>query len=336
MQCAFDVIDAINDRRASADDGAPRVPAAMFRPVETCWVCGGRALDRYHEVSFDFSPYIEQDPGLHAYTGCTGWLARCATCGFAQPDALPTLPRYFDRMYDQQWSQEWIEHEFEAEYKDFIFQRILATLRRLRGTTGGRLLDIGAHAGRFMHAAQLAGWTVEGIELNARTAECASRRTRAVVHRINAHDLADRGVRYDALTLTDVLEHIPEPVPLLTSVGRLVGPNGVIAVKVPCGRSQWHKERALAMVRRSRRVSLADNLVHVNHFTPTSLRRALQAAGFRQVSVRTAPPELLSSGNSPLSRTAANAIRLAVYAAGRLPGAVFTPLALHLQAFARK
>ena len=38
-------------------------------------------------------------------------------------------------------------------------------------------LLLGAHAGRFMHLAQHAGWDVEGIELNPRTAECAARRT---------------------------------------------------------------------------------------------------------------------------------------------------------------
>jgi hypothetical protein len=33
---------------------------------------------------------------------------------------------------------------------------------------------------------------------------------------------------------------------------------------------------------------------------------------------------------------AGNGLRLAVYAAGRLPGALHTPLALHLQAFAQR
>lgn len=308
--------------------------APLFVAVPACWVCGSTTRRRYHELSFDFGPYIDQDPELHAYTGQTAWLVRCAGCGFGQPEVLPTLPRFFDRMYDQHWSEDWIEREFTGPYKDLIFQRILTVLGR-QPRAGGRLLDIGAHAGRFMYAAQQRGWTVEGIELNPRTAACAARHTGAPVHRVNALALGDRGVRYDAVTLTDVLEHIPEPVTLLRAIARLVESDGSIAVKVPCGSSQAYKERARAWAQPRHRVSLADNLVHVNHFTPASLARALRAAGFRDVRVETAPPELVCGG-AAFRRLAANAVRLTVYAAGRVPGAVHTPLALHLQAFARK
>ena len=112
---------------------------------------------------------------------------------------------------------------------------------------------------------------------------------------MNAQTLGLRGNRYDVVTLTDVLEHIPEPVALLTSIARLVEPGGWIAIKVPCGASQWLKERTLAAVSPSRRISLADNLVHVNHFSPRALARALARAGFRQTTIQTAPPELLPS-----------------------------------------
>jgi 2-polyprenyl-3-methyl-5-hydroxy-6-metoxy-1,4-benzoquinol methylase len=155
-------------------------------------------------------------------------------------------------MYDQRWSEDWIEREFESEYKDFIFRTILGELDRRVIERPRRLLDIGAHAGRFMHVAQRDGWAVEGIELNPRTAACAERRTGAPIHQVNAHALTAGGRRFHAITLTDVLEHIPEPVALLTTVAKLVEPGGSIAVKVPCGRSQWHKERLLSAVNSSR------------------------------------------------------------------------------------
>src|SRR5207237_7184941 len=98
-----------------------------------------------------------------------------------------------------------------------------------------RLLDVGAHAGRFIHLAQTRGWQVEGIELNPRTAAYAAAHTGAPVHRVNAHGLALGGHRYDAVVLTDVLEHIPEPVKLLRELAALLDPGGVVAGKVPNG-----------------------------------------------------------------------------------------------------
>lgn len=308
----------------------------LFQQVSACWVCGATRLQPFHEYRFDFHEYATQDPELDAYTGQTAWLLRCDVCGFGQPNTLPTLPRFFDRMYDQRWAEDWIEREFDSQYKDFIFRTILGELDRRVSARPRRLLDIGAHAGRFMHMAQQRGWMVEGIELNPRTAACAARRTGARVHQVNAHSLASTGTRFHAITLTDVLEHIPEPVALLTTVAQLVEPGGSIAVKVPCGRSQWHKERLLSALASSREISVAGNLVHVNQFTPRSLTLALERAGFRHVVIRTGAPELLPLDQSPVRRLASNAMRLGVYAMARLPGGVHTPLALNLQAYAER
>jgi len=303
----------------------------LFSPVERCWVCDGAALARYHACRLDFTGYARQDPELHHYTGQRVWLARCAACGFGQPEAVPTLPDFFDRMYDQRWSKTWVEEEFDSTYKDLIFHGILKELasRVLPGRR--RLLDVGAHAGRFLRLAQEQGWQVEGIELNPRTAAYAAARTGAPVHRVNAHALALTGHRYAAVVLTDVLEHIPEPTRLLTALFALLEPGGVVAVKVPNGDAQWAKERWLARLTR-RRISLAENLVHVNQFTPRSLGRALERAAFTGIDIRTAAPELPPAPNvrGLLNRS----VRRSLFAAASWPGALRTPLALHLQAYA--
>jgi 2-polyprenyl-3-methyl-5-hydroxy-6-metoxy-1,4-benzoquinol methylase len=305
-----------------------------FAPVPRCWVCDGTALRRYYRSRMDFSEYAQQDPELHEYTGEHVWFVRCAACGFGQPEVLPTLPRYFDRMYDQHWSQEWVESEFASTYKDLIFQRILDALAARVPAGRRRLLDVGAHAGRFMHLAQARGWTVSGIELNPRTATYAEARTGAKVHRENAHALGlDASHRYDAVVLTDVLEHIPEPTRLLGALLTLLEPGGVVAVKVPNGAAQWTKERWLARIT-SHQMSLAENLVHVNQFTPGSLALALGRAGFSECHVETAAPEL--SPSDGLRATVSRSVRRALFAAASLPGSLQTPLALHLQAYARR
>jgi SAM-dependent methyltransferase len=307
----------------------------LFDPVDRCWVCGGGALKRFHRCRMDFDAYAEQDPALHRYTGEHVWIVRCADCGFGQPAALPTLAKFFDRMYDQRWSPTWVEEEFTATYKDMIFDGILTELARRVRPAHRRLLDLGAHAGRFMHLAQARGWDVEGIELNPRTAAFAAARTGAPVHQTNAQTLAGGGRRFDAVTMTDVLEHIPDPVALLSVVASLIHPGGWVAVKVPSGASQWRKERVRSMLTPSRRVSIADNLVHVNHFSPRALALALQRAGFCHVTVCPGAPELLPAGASRWRSRLSNVVRLAVFAAARLPGAIRTPLALNLQAYAQ-
>jgi SAM-dependent methyltransferase len=313
---------------------ALRAGAPAFSPQGECWICGASRLLRFHQCRLDLREYMRQDPELAGYSGCRIWIVRCGECGFGQPEALPRLPRFFERMYDQRWSDEWVEREFEARYKDLIFQTILRQLnRRVRSGAPRRLLDVGAHAGRFLSVAQRAGWEVEGLEVNPKTAACAQRRTGAIVHRVSIDAIAAEGRRFTAVTLTDVLEHIPDPVHVLTSSSRLLAPGGIVAVKVPSGPAQHRKEQVLAALDRSRRISLAENLVHVNHFSPRSLRLALERAGFRNITIGPGAPELRHDVPAN-ARLAANALRLAIYAAARLPGGTHTPLALNLQAYA--
>ncbi|HKY05503.1 MAG TPA: methyltransferase domain-containing protein, partial [Blastocatellia bacterium] len=188
------------------------IDEGRFAPLALCWVCGGSEFAQVHQGLFDFTEYTEQDPELALYTGARFWLNRCRECGFAQPDALPTLANYFDRMYDQRWAEEWIEQEFESEAKDYIFKIVLGGLQRRARSDRRRLLDVGAHVGRLIYLAERSGWQSEGIELNPRTSAFAARKTGLPVHRVNAHSLAQRLKRYDAVTLLDVLEHIPDPV----------------------------------------------------------------------------------------------------------------------------
>jgi SAM-dependent methyltransferase len=188
-----------------------------------------------------------------------------------------------------------------------------------------------------MHIAQGMGWTAEGIELNPQTAAFASGATGLPVHRADASALADAGRRYDAVTFIDVLEHIPNPIPALVAARRAIAPGGWIAVKVPNGPVQLRKETLRERLVPRYRATVADNLVHVNHFSPRALALALAGAGFTDIRIEPAAPELVQPGDAPaLARIGKNTLRLAVYAAARMvPGSLRTPLALHLQAYGR-
>ena len=313
---------------ASAD-----APHAGFTPVAACWVCGGTALAPVHTALFELSEYARQDPELARYTGATVRIVRCAACGFGQPEAMPALPDFFGRMYDQRWSAEWMETEFTSGYKDLIFGSVL---RRLEARLPGRrtLLDLGAHVGRLMRVAAERGWAAEGVELNPSTAAHAARATGLPVHRMDARELSTSGRRWAAVTLIDVLEHIPQPVEALEAARTVLEPDGWIAVKVPHGRVQLRKEALRARLRPGYRATVADNLVHVNHFGVRSLTLALERAGFTDVHVEIAAPEVVPAAGA--RGALSNAARLATWRLGRLlPRGVESPLSLHLQAYAR-
>lgn len=303
-------------------------------PERECWICDSTALTPVGSLLFELSIYGGQDPELAAYSGATLRLQRCQQCGFAQPEALPALDRYFDRMYDQRWSADWIRAEYEADAKDVIFGRILAGLEARLPAPRRRLLDVGAHAGRFIALARARGWQPEGLELNPQTAAYAARRTGATVRQTNVHDttLVDA---FDAITLTDVLEHVPRPCAVLQKVFELLAPGGCVAVKVPSGPAQMRKERWRGRLIPGYRPTVADNLVHVNHFSPAALALALRRAGFSDIVIRSGAPELPAGGG--LRGRASRGARLCFDGLARMvPGGVHLPICFNLQAFARR
>jgi SAM-dependent methyltransferase len=308
---------------------------AGFTPTGPCWVCGAGGQKPVNRAIFELSAYAEQDPELARYTGATVDLVRCAACGFAQPAALPSLPDYFGRMYDQRWSDEWMEAEFHDGTKDLIFREVVDRLSDRVPARQRTLLDLGAHVGRLIQVAAQAGWRAEGVELNPRTSAYAARATGLPVHRADLRDLVAEGRRYAAVTLIDVLEHIPQPVEALQGIRQVLQPGGWIAVKVPHGPNQLIKERIRGRVLRGYRPTVADNLVHVSHFTAGSLRMALERAGFVDVSITTAAP-VLPPPAAGAARAGQVAVRRGMTMAARLlRGGTHTPLAMNLQAYAR-
>jgi SAM-dependent methyltransferase len=310
-------------------------------PTGACWICGAEAWDRVWSDPLDLSDLARFGPYAHAGHP-PSWVVRCRACGFGQPECLPAVADYFEVLYERPWPPEALETDFAHPYRDLVYRGVLGGLRRHRGPgVPATLLDVGAHTGRFLHLARRDGWDAEGVELNAVTAAFAARRTGAPVHVLPAQDLADRGRRYGAVTLNDVLEHIPRPAALVARLGDLLAPGGVLAIKVPHGPMQRLKEGVRRRLRgpdwRRHHVGVMVRYAHVNHFTVGSLRRCLHGAGFRRVVIVAGAPELLP--RSWPGRTGAQAasalLRHATYAAARLlPGGVHTPLAMNLQAFA--
>ena len=306
-----------------------------FEPLGECWICGSKDLDRVHDARFDLSEYRRQEPELAEYTGQTVAIVRCASCGFAQPDSLPALPGFFDRMYDQRWSPDWIEREHHASYKDRIFDNVLDALERRLPSNRRRLLDVGAHAGRFVARARTRGWDAEGLELNPATAAFATHSSGGVVHQGNLFSWQPAAPIYDAITLTDVLEHIPHPRSALGRVRDALAPGGWTAIKVPNAPAQRFKEAARARLRPGYAPTIADNLVHVNHFSAGALAEALRREGFTGLTVSVAAPEMPEgAGASP---AADRFVRTVLYGVARaLPMGTRTPLAFNLQAYARR
>jgi SAM-dependent methyltransferase len=97
----------------------------------------------------------------------------------------------------------------------------------------GRLLDVGCATGAFLNLAQARGWKVRGIELIEPAAQIARQRYGLDVITGDVEQASLPAGSFDAITLWDVLEHLPSPRRALSRCYDLLKPAGFIIFSIP-------------------------------------------------------------------------------------------------------
>lgn len=141
-----------------------------------------------------------------------------------------------------------------------------------------RILDIGCAAGYFLRAAQRLGHDVHGVEMSAAIAGEAVKALGADRVHIGTLDDAVRAKghapgSFDLVTLWDVVEHVPEPQPLLRAARALLKPGGKLLLETQNVASRW--ARLLGP-----RWHHFKHDEHLYHFDPSTIRRLLGDCGF--------------------------------------------------------
>lgn len=153
-------------------------------------------------------------------------------------------------------------------------------VRFLSAYPGGRLLDVGCGSGDWLFKMQSLGWEVKGIDFDPEAVAVAADRGIDVVHgSLEAQHYPDES--FDAITLNDVIEHLPDPFATLAECRRILRSGGHLIMVTPNTDSLGHQLfksawRGLEPPR------------HLYLFCPKSMLGSLKRIGFRHFEVRTA------------------------------------------------
>ena len=103
---------------------------------------------------------------------------------------------------------------------------------RRRFPQPGRLLDVGCGNGAFLSRAREMGWQVTGCEPDPKAVATCRAQGLSVIQGDVFDPLLD-GQRFDAVTISHVLEHVADPEAMLKRVHALLEPGGVLWVAIP-------------------------------------------------------------------------------------------------------
>jgi glycosyltransferase involved in cell wall biosynthesis/2-polyprenyl-3-methyl-5-hydroxy-6-metoxy-1,4-benzoquinol methylase len=340
------VTETLGEARHTADG---EWPAAGLEPVPACPVCGASARSVLHRDLRDRVSFVA--PG-------TWTLYRCEACGAGYPDPRPSAdtiglayagyhthaapapphappPGGLGRL---RWAlaQGYLNDRYGYDFTPAT--RLGAPLARLlprrrwladmrvrhlpRPPGRPRLLDVGCGNGGFLRDMRDAGWEVAGIDPDP-AAVATARATGADVREgLLGPDTFAPG-SFDAVTLSHVIEHLPDPAETLAICHGLLKPGGVLWIATPNLESVGHRRfgpawrgleppRHLAIFTRRALVGLLERLGYEVVATPRNYMARFFYRASHAIAERRDPGDGMAAGPGHVERGArlADAITL--------------------------
>ena len=281
-----------------------------------CYVCGCDGIELYKNL---------QDKLF----GATGqWdISKCPKCGLIWLNPMPNLEdigkayqAYYAHQNDQSYispfkrlyrraQQAYVSYKYKYVFErdaltwlDYILVGLISVHPGRRAEAAfkvfylpanptGKLLEVGCGNGAMLSSMQELGWQVEGVDFDPIALKVAKGRGLNVkLGGLNDQHYPNKS--FDAVVMSHVIEHVPNPLELLSECYRILKVGGRLIVVTPNAASWGHRMygadwRGLEPPR------------HLHIFTRKTLMKISEQAGFAQgecsTTIRSARAMFLSS-----------------------------------------
>jgi len=168
----------------------------------------------------------------------------------------------------------WLTHTYYSDIHDVLEIHIYKRTKSL--------LDIGSGTGDFLKYMLNKGWDVVGVEPSKETSRTVER-SGLTIFNCPFEDFIVKHQNFkqtfDAITLLNVLEHVPDPAKIVQHTKEFLKPHtGIICIRVPndFNKLQFYADKKLKKTKWW--VAIPD---HINYFNFKSLRKLVESFGFK-------------------------------------------------------
>jgi len=205
----------------------------------------------------------------------------CERCGFRHvtpiPDAAALEAVYRDQYYTDEKPRFITRHEEDITWWRQVYGERLALFERELPAGRRAVLDVGCGPGTFLRVAGERGWRGLGIEPSRAAARHAKGFDLEVIEDFLGPESAAGLGPFDAIHLSEVLEHLPDPAQMLGLVHDLLAPGGLVCLITPNDYNPFQRAARAALDAPPWWLAPPH---HINYFDVESLCRLAQAAGF--------------------------------------------------------
>lgn len=243
-----------------------------------CKICGNKTTEKHKNLFDDRYGY----PGKFS-------VYECNNCGFMQ--TYPQL-NYAEilKIYSLYYPRRKIDKEDILKTKDVflnkkkIKRRDLGIYRHLKIKVGNRILDIGSGTGESLLRIESLGGEAWGVDPDGNAKRVADS-LEFKFHHGFLYDCPFPKKYFDFITLSQVLEHEPDPLKLINECKKYLKPNGKIILSVPNTDALFRKVFGKRWIH-------WHVPYHLNHFDNKSMRLLAKKTGLKIKSIETITPNL--------------------------------------------
>lgn len=230
-----------------------------------CWVCGFHAMKKIYDDGDKISLKPSSFKITDSHYGTTLSRYKCKHCGFVQCN-ITDVTSFYENLEDS----EYIESE---DQRNLQFIKLLDSVEKYIPDKA-RILDIGAGSGMFVKEALKRGYDVVGVEPSEYLVNQAESEGLPVIKGTFPESLKGKG-KYDVIFMTDVIEHIADPLKMLSYLPKALKDNGIVIVTTPnvssiaarvLGRRWWHYR-----------------IAHIGYYNKRTLKIMMHRAGMKPV-----------------------------------------------------
>ncbi len=205
---------------------------------------------------------------------------RCLGCGHVF--SSQTVDQHYDGFFGDQP----IEADEQFWWSEAHLQMYADFCRRFIAGKRGRLLDVGCGLGYFVKTlSAYPGWRAFGYEISRQAVDFA--RTKLGLPNVLRGRVEASGFppgSFDIITLWDVIEHVPDPDPLLSYLASRLKPTGLLFMHTPNIAIQLRKARLKKAIWGMKAdVPYLEARDHVNIYSTTTIKAVLERNGFADI-----------------------------------------------------
>ncbi len=205
---------------------------------------------------------------------------KCNTCGlvFVHPQ-----PENVQTAYEDEYYRPWLESQTQPRLK--MWSRRLRDVENAQHARG-RILDVGCGIPHFLSLARGNGWDISGTEISKFACRYAAEEMSIEVFHGPLENARFADNSFDVVTIWHVLEHVPDPIATFREIHRILRPSGLLVAAVPNLDNHFMRVAyRLIKGHPEQLFSTADREIHLYHFSPETLRKLTETAGFSVIKV---------------------------------------------------